>query len=55
MDSTPRDWRSNAGLAMGTSNKAFGLPGVGNGTSVGSKIPRCVEGEVGVPSYTTRS
>ena len=28
-----------------------GGPGVGNGTSVGSKIPRCVEGEVGVSSY----
>ena len=29
-----------------------GCPRIGNGTSVGSEIPRCVEGEASVSSYT---
>src|SRR6476469_2356782 len=29
-----------------------GCAGVGNGSSVGSEIPRRVESEIGVPSYT---
>src|SRR6478736_571755 len=28
-----------------------GCPRIGNGTSVGSKIPRCVEGEASVSGY----